>query len=376
MEILIASDAFAPRISGVADTAHIVARTLVERGHRVRVLAPGPGAMRTDGYDIVRFPSLPFPLYADVRMTVPFASVARLLRERPPDAAVVLTPGPVGVAAVRALPARTRLVNIYTTDIPRYLRAYRLGALERPVVRLLRWMAARAAVTLCPTEHVRGELAARGFPRLAVWGRGVDLALFGPERRSAETRRRLTGGETEKPLVLYVGRLAKEKRLDDLHAAARRLSGVRFALVGDGPERDALERRFADVPAVFTGFLRGAPLAAAFASADIFAFPSDTDTFGQVVLQAMASGVPPIVPRGSAPAEFVPNGAAGLHFAPRSPEALAAAIAVLAGDEHLRTRLAHAARARAQRYSWPALVDRLEVMLGVPVPAVELAAVR
>src|SRR5262249_38737371 len=206
----------------------------------------------------------PCPLYPEMRLAMPLRSVRRLLDGWTPDAAVVLTPGPVGLATVRALPAQARLITIYTTDIPRYLRAYRLGVLERPVTRLLRWMSDRAQVTLCPTEMVSDELTARGFRRLRVWGRGVDLALFHPGRRSAEMRRRLTGGEAEKPLVLYVGRLAREKRLLDLYDAAGQVRGVRYALVGDGPLRPQLERRFATVPAVFTGYLRGEPLAEAF----------------------------------------------------------------------------------------------------------------
>ena len=144
-----------------------------------------------------------------------------------------------------------------------------------------------------------------GTPALPSGGEGVDAELFNPSRRDAEMRRLLTGGETDKPLVIYVGRLAREKRLLDLYEAARQLPDVRFAVVGDGPEREALERRFAGVPTVFTGFLRGERLAQAFAAAEVFAFPSESETFGQVVLQAMASGVPPIVVRGTAPAEFV-----------------------------------------------------------------------
>jgi glycosyltransferase involved in cell wall biosynthesis len=176
-------------------------------------------------------------------------------------------------------------------------------------------------------------------------------------------RLRLTGGESEQPLVLYVGRLAREKRLLDLHDAARRLPGVRFALVGDGPRRDELERRYVDVPAVFTGFLRGVPLAEAFASADVFAFPSISESFGQVVLQAMASGVPPIVVRGTAPAEFVADGRMGLHVPPEDPEALATAVRSLLDDPERRARLGAEARLEAEQHSWDALVNRLEVLM-------------
>lgn len=368
MKIVVASDSFAPKIDGVADTAGVIARTLTARGHRVRVLAPGPGPEQIDRYPVIRLASVPFPCYTELRVAWPVPPVRRLLRAEPPDAAVVLTLGPVGLATALALPAHTRLIHIYTTDMPRYLRAYRLTGLLRPLEALARRVCARAAITLCPTAVVRDELATRGYPRLRVWGRGVDTEIFRPERRSAWMRLRLTGGEPERPLVLYVGRLAREKRLLDLYEAARRLSGVRFALVGDGPERELLERRFASVPAVFTGYLRGETLAAAFAAADIFAFPSDTDTFGQVVLQALASGVPAIVPTGTAPAELVPHGIAGLHVPPRDPNALADAIDRLVHEPDQRIAMARAARTHAASYSWPALLDQLEAMLALTGP--------
>jgi glycosyltransferase involved in cell wall biosynthesis len=196
----------------------------------------------------------------------------------------------------------------------------------------------------------------------------VDEELFAPRRRNERMRARLTGGELDKPLVLYAGRLAAEKRLIDLCDAAAMLPGVRFAFIGDGPQRDALERRNHQMRAVFTGYLRGLPLAEAFACADVFAFPSDTDTFGQVVLQAMASGVPPVVVAGSAPAQLVPEGIAGLHVPARDPRALANAIRWLTAHPDAHDEMGSAARKHALGYSWDTLVDRLEVLLFQDAP--------
>ncbi|WBL36520.1 glycosyltransferase [Tepidiforma flava] len=144
---------------------------------------------------------------------------------------------------------------------------------------------------------------------------------------------------------------------------ARREPGRAPALVGDGPERGRLEALFAGRPAVFTGYLRGIELAEAFASADVFVFPSATDTFGQVVLQAMASGVPPVVGTGSATAELVPAGVCGLHVAPGRPGALAAAVRRLIEDEAMRRSMGLAASEYARRFSWQALVLRLVELL-------------
>jgi glycosyltransferase involved in cell wall biosynthesis len=299
------------------------------------------------------------PLYAHLRLAAPLMTLPALLRRDPPDATVVLTPGPIGLSVTSAVRRPTRLVHIFTTDIPRYLHSYGLTPLHAPVLSVLRWMSQRSDVTLCPTDLVRAELESRGHPRLDVWGRGVDAKLFNPTKSSAEMRWRLTGGEPEKPLVLYVGRLAREKGLLSLYEAARLVPGARFALVGDGPLRGLLERQFANVPSVFAGFLRGEALASAYASSDVFVFPSESETFGQVVLQAMACGVAPIVVQDTAPAEFVRHGVSGLHVPPRSPAALADAIRSLTNDVDLRRSLGAGAQNDATKFSWDALVDRL-----------------
>ncbi|GIW19240.1 MAG: glycosyl transferase [Tepidiforma sp.] len=362
MRVLLATDSFPPKIDGVSDTAATIARVLGQLGHTARVVAPAPGPACAEGARTARVRSLPAPLYPELRLGWEFDRVVRIARARW-DGAIVLTPGPIGATAALALRRGTPLLNIYTTDIPRYLRTYGLHRFVGPATWLLRRMAERSVRTLCPTRFVQAELAALGFPRLEVWGRGVDTALFHPGRRSAAVRERLTGGEPGKPLVLYVGRLAKEKRIEQLAEVLDGNPGARLALVGDGPERGRLEALFAGRPAVFTGYLRGVELAEAFASADVFVFPSATDTFGQVVLQAMASGVPPVVVTGSATAELVPAGVCGLHVAPGRPGALAAAVRRLIEDEPMRRSMGLAASEYARRFSWEALVLRLVELL-------------
>ncbi|MPZ23612.1 MAG: glycosyltransferase [Dehalococcoidia bacterium] len=363
MEILIATDSFAPKIDGVADTAAVLAEGLSRRGHSVSVLAPGPGASLGTGYRVERMHSLPFPLYPEVRVGIPDPfRMSRLFRQ-PPGGAIVLTSGPVGVSTVAAMAGAVSLVNIYTTDMPGYVSTYLSPALAGAMTSLTRWMSRRSVATLCPTSHVQRALAASGHERLEVWGRGVDSHLFNPARRDERWRSLLTGGETTMPLALYVGRLAEEKRLLDLADAVRGSSGVRFALVGDGPQRKLLEREFTDSPVVFTGYLRGASLAAAYASADFFIFPSDSDTFGQVVIQAMASGLPVIVTSDSAPAELAPDGSTAIHVPARHPEAVTNAIQMLAGDAQRRRVMAANALARSRRHSWEALVTRIEDLI-------------
>lgn len=366
MRLLIASDLFEPKVDGVAGTSGVVARSLAARGHQVTVVAPDPGDRVAGGARVIRISAFPLPMYPEVRVAYRLDQLARAIQVAEPDAAIVMTAGPVGVASMALLPRKTRAVHIYTADIPSYLRAYGVGFITPLSDGLLRWIGRRAVATLCPTGFVRDDLAARGVRRLGIWGRGVDTALFHPDRRSLEMRVRLSGGEPERPLVLYVGRLAREKRLLDLLEATRVLRHARFAFVGDGPQRADLERLFPADRTVFTGYLRGEPLAAAFASADAFAFPSDTDAFAQVVLQAMASGVPAVVVAGTAPAEFVTDEVAGLHAPARSPRGFAAALGRLLDDPALRQRLSLAAFQAAQGQSWEALVDSLEAFCARP----------
>ncbi len=363
MRILIATDSFPPKIDGVADTAAVLCRTLTERGHHVTVIAPGPGSTREHGAHVVRLSSLPLPFYPEVRATTQLRTLRQLVKRLDTHAAIVLTLGPIGIGAARWLPRETALVHVYTTDMPAYLRAYGLGLLAPLAYRITRAIGRRAVATLCPTPFVRDTLAAARVPGLLLWGRGVDTSLFHPGRRSAAVRARLTNGEPARPLVLYAGRLAKEKRLLDLLEATRQLPHVRFAFVGDGPQRAQLERVFPHERTVFTGYLRGISLAEAFASADLFAFPSDSDTFAQVVLQAMASGVPPIVVAGSAPASMVEHGVSGLHVAPRSGAAIAEALSVLVSQHEYRNTLARNAVQAAAARNWEALVDRMERLL-------------
>jgi glycosyltransferase involved in cell wall biosynthesis len=371
VRLLILTDSFAPKIDGVADTAGIIRRSLSQRGHEVTVIAPMPPVRSTDDAGVLRIPSFPMPTYAEVRISYQIGHLKRAIAAAAPDVALMLTMGPIGLFGAALLPKRTRLIHLYTTDMPAYLHAYGIGFLSGGLDRVLRTLGNRCAATLCPTDVVRDDLARRGVVRLGVWGRGVDTTLFRPERRSYAMRMRLTDGEPQRPLVLYVGRLAREKRILDLLEATRQLRTARFAFVGDGPMRPQLERVFPPDRTAFTGYLRGETLAEAFASADVFAFPSDTDTFAQVVLQALASAVPAVVAADTAPAQFVIPGVSGLHAPARSPREFAAAVARVVCDEPLQRRLASGALASVAERSWEALIDPLEALLVQPASSMD-----
>jgi glycosyltransferase involved in cell wall biosynthesis len=217
----------------------------------------------------------------------------------------------------------------------------------------------QADLTLCPSKFTQAQLQRQGFQRVKLWGRGVDTLRFNPRHRSEHWRRRLTGGYPQAPLLLYVGRLAVEKRVEWLRAVLQALPQARLAIVGDGPQRHQLEEIFSGTNTVFTGYLRGQDLAQAYASADVFVFPSANETLGNVILEAMASGLPIIAPSSGGQVDHVVDGWNGHLFDPNSPAHLSALAQRLVADPRHAHRLGMAARIYAESHGWQAVFDGL-----------------
>jgi glycosyltransferase involved in cell wall biosynthesis len=194
---------------------------------------------------------------------------------------------------------------------------------------------------------------------VAGWRGGVDRALFNPSRASRRLRDRLSGGSPEAPLLLYVGRLAAEKGIELLLPVLDALPGARLAIVGDGPHRDRLELHFGSAPVTFAGYLHGETLAAAYASADAFVFPSRTDTLGLVLAEAMASGCPVVAARAGGAVDLVREGVDGLLFEPGDALDAAHATRRLLGETERRERFRAAALAAAAGWSWEAATAEL-----------------
>ena len=191
-----------------------------------------------------------------------------------------------------------------------------------------------------------------GIKRVRLWPQGVDARRFHPDKASKRWRERLSGGRPSQKIVLYVGRLAPEKGIERLKTILGEVPETRLAIVGDGPARGNLEREFARTPTVFTGALEGEDLAAAYASADVFLFPSTTDTLGLAMLEALASGLPIIAARSDASREIVEEEQNGLLYEADSAPSLVATVRRLFSDEGLRGSLARAARAAAEERDW------------------------
>jgi glycosyltransferase involved in cell wall biosynthesis len=269
MRILLASDAWPPQVNGVVRTMLAVTRELEAAGHTIIALTPD------------RFRTIPCPFYSEIRLAVnPMPRVKQIIEETRPDAIHIVTEGPIGFAARRwCLKAGWKFTTAYHTRFPEYL-AVRFVAPKRLTYALLRWFHAPSQAVMVATQTVRDELSAHGFANLVPWGRGVDPSLFGPELRDDLP-------EFKRPVFLSVGRVAQEKNLPAFLGLD--LPGSKV-VVGEGPALASLRRRFPD--AHFLGRRENGVLARLYASADVFVFPSRTDTFGLVMLEALASGLP------------------------------------------------------------------------------------
>jgi glycosyltransferase involved in cell wall biosynthesis len=220
----------------------------------------------------------------------------------------------------------------------------------------------RAQLNLATSTVTLHDLEEHGIRNLALWERAVDSHLFRPEARTAEMRNQLSGGEPDKPLLLYVGRISAEKEVAKLRDVIRAVPEARLAIVGDGPVRQELERHFEGTPTVFTGYMRGEALASAYASADLFVFPSQTETLGLVLLESMASGCPVVACRAGGIPDAVQDGVTGFLFEPGEPEALVnTVIRALSGGTDLGSIRA-SARQDVEQHSWEGATEQLRTL--------------
>jgi glycosyltransferase involved in cell wall biosynthesis len=356
MRIALFTETFIPKIDGIVTTLCETVRQLKTLGHEVLVFAPEGGFEEFEQARIHGMKSRAFPLYPELRLSLPRASMRTAIRDFQPDVLHVADPALLGVAALyygggtNGGALHLPLVVSYHTDLPAYLRYYGLGILERYIWPILRVRHNRATLNLCTSVAMLDQLRQHGIERVALWPGGVDTARFRPDRGSAGMRSRLTDGHPESPLLLYVGRLSAEKNLEQFKPILNALPDARLALVGDGPHRKALEQHFAGLPVTMAGFLRGEELAEAYASSDVFVMPSRTETLGLVVLEAMASGRPVVAARAGGIPELIEDGVSGRLF-DEEGEAIAAIRSFLDSPER-RSAMGKAAREHAAEHSW------------------------
>jgi glycosyltransferase involved in cell wall biosynthesis len=362
---LVFTDTFA-ETNGVAGTMRWLAGAGAAEEASLAVVTAHPGDQQLPGViSLDTNWTLKLPVYESIELRFPLLTkvLSRVEAERP-DVIHIATPGPIGLCGLAAakllgLP----LVGSYHTELGPYALHLTKDALVADSFAVyVDWFYRQCDLVLAPTHAVGAELERRGLQgRVQVWGRGVDSAHFNPARRHAELREELLGGGDV--LLLSVGRVSNEKRVDVLLEAFRRLRaelpGVRLVVVGDGPARETLQER-APSGATFLGELRGDALADLYASADIFCFPSTTDTFGQVLLEAGASGLPVVAAAAGGAPELVQHGSTGLLVPPDDVGSFRDAIHTLAISPLARERIGRAARASACGRDWTRSLQELQ----------------
>jgi glycosyltransferase involved in cell wall biosynthesis len=364
MRIAFFSEVYWPMVSGVGVTLRRLADALMARGFGVRVYtATYALPAGTDRPEVHRSASIPFFLYPDVQWALPrHRELTADARSFAPDIVHVATEFAMGHAGLRvARELGVPVVASAHTDYEQYAARYHVEWAVRPGWRYLRWFYGHAERVLCPSRIYEEHLHSRGIRRTGVWSRGVDTTAFNPAWRD-ESYRESLGSAPGDPVVTYVGRLAREKNLDLLLAAWERVAlrhpRARLALVGRGPLESEIRERA--IPGVhLAGLLTGPALSRAYASADVFAFPSVTETFGNVLLEAMASGLPSIVAAAGGVLEFTEHGRNGWLVEPSSVEAIATALERMLTDAALRARLSAGALETAASRRWDLIDDRL-----------------
>jgi glycosyltransferase involved in cell wall biosynthesis len=364
MRISLVTETYFPQVNGVSRTLGELVRHLTEHGDQVQLIHPNYGEP-VDQPDTHLVRSVNVPFYKELYLPLPpFGSVRRAIDKFRPDLVHIATEATLGLSVLRHLLRRkTVTVSSFHTNFDQYTSHYRIGWAKGTIWRYLRWFHNRTKETYVPSITTIKGLEALGFERLVLWPRGVDGTLFRPDRPGRQQVRQALGWGPDDLVISYVSRIAPEKNVsylaDALAIVATRRPDVRILFVGDGPTRSDLERRIGSI-ARFAGYRKGEDLADHYAAGDLFAFSSLTETFGNVVLEAMASGMPVVALRAGGVGNTVQPGTTGLLVEPTEPPArFAEAILSLVAEPTRRRAMAEAARAYALSQSWDAIMGEL-----------------
>jgi len=384
LQVAVVTETYPPEINGVARAIKLVVDGLLSRGHRVDLVRPRQKAddfdpamsERCERMSLMLTGGFPIPRYANLQLGLAWpGTLENAWREQPPDLVHVVTEGPLGWAAmIAARRLGLPLSSDFHTNFHSYTRHYGIGFMNGVFAAALRLLHNRCDCTMVPTGEMRRDLAALDFRRLAIVGRGIDTELFTPARRS-QTLRSSWGCDGDEPVVMFVSRIAAEKNLPLFIQAAKAMRQVdprtRIVIVGDGPEAPALRAAHPDM--VFAGMRVGEDLAAHYASADVFLFPSITETFGNVTVEALASGLAVLTYDYASGREYITDGENGVLAPFDDAEVFINKARWMAQSPGCLPAMRAKARTSAERLSWERVFDDLEqVLLAVADRAPEL----
>ncbi|SFG16230.1 Glycosyltransferase involved in cell wall bisynthesis [Desulfotomaculum arcticum] len=364
MRVAIFTDTFVPQVNGVAQVVAKFVAYLKQNNIANVIFAPNYGRRSTyiNNYNVFTVPCINFPLYPECKLAFPgLSAIRQQLEEFSPDIIHLMTPFSIGLCGLKmATKTGIPFVASFHTDFPGYLNYYRLSIFEGLAWQYLRWFHNRCGANFCPSEDTSKLLKINNINNVKIWGNGVDITLFNPARYSNIVRRKYV--PEDKIAFLYVGRLAPEKNLTLLFNAFQRVyqkyPNAHLVITGDGPSYHELKQK-APQGVTFTGYLTGAFLAEIYASCDAFVFPSTTETYGLVILEAMASGLPVVAAYAGGIKENLIHNYNGLACVPQDEEDLSLKMELMLRDQKLRSRLAKNAVYYAAQKSWDHVFNEL-----------------
>ena len=358
MKIAFFTETFLPKVDGIVTRLTKTIEYLVKNGVDVIVFCPEGSPKNYKGAKIVGVAAMPLPLYPELKLGLPGPAVSDALENFQPDLIHVVNPAVLGLGGIwLAKTNNIPLIASYHTHLPKYLEYYGMGMLEPLLWELLKAAHNQALLNLCTSTAMVNELESKGIKRTALWQRGVDTNSFKPEYRNQNMRTKLLGSYPDTgSLLIYVGRLSAEKQIERIKPVLENIPDASLALVGDGPYRNQLEKIFENTKTNFVGYLAGEELASAYASGDIFLFPSSTETLGLVLLEAMAAGCPVIGANKGGIPDIINDGINGCLYDPdqedNGEKSLIDATKKILRDSSKKEKMRIAARTEAEKWDW------------------------
>ncbi len=366
MRIAIVTETFPPDVNGVAMTLNRISNGLEKRGHSIQIIRPQPeesSVLNFGTFEEEQVIGFPLPGYPSLRFGLPSPrKLTQLWKDSRPDALYIATEGPLGLSALDvAEKLNIPVTSGFHTNFHQYMKHYKVPLLRNAVAGYLKWFHNRTQTTFAPSMDMLRRLDLLGFENLQPLGRGVDTQLFTPEKRCQELRRQWGASEVD-PVILYVGRIAAEKNLKLFAKSTNQLRekypNLQCVIVGDGPEKEAFQK---DLPfAHFVGTQQGEDLAKHYASSDFFLFPSTSETFGNVVTEALASGLITLAYNYAAPKMYIEDQVNGFTVSmDQSKKFLQAADHIMANQDQW-SKIRQQAAKSVQQLSWNSILEGFE----------------
>ena len=370
LRIAVVTETWPPEVNGVAMTLAKLVQGLSHRNHDVQLIRPRQtkteSPLNDASLEEVLMRGMPIPRYPELKLGLPSKkTLVKTWTLRRPDVVHIATEGPLGWSALQAAKVlKLPVTSDFRTNFQSYSKHYGVGWLRKPIVAYLRKFHNATACTMVPTRELMRTLSENGFANLKVVSRGVDTKLFNISKRS--TSLRASWGATENTTVLIsVGRMAPEKNLDQVLKTYEALKNTgkafKLVMVGDGPLKEQFQQRYPEI--IFPGMLSQSNLAAYYASSDLFVFPSQTETFGNVTLEALASGIPVLAFDCAAARDWVQRGINGWLVAENNPDGFAAQAVTVVNNKEVLDQITHSTRQQVVHLDWDQIAEQVESVL-------------